>query len=103
MENWEVSEITLICRQAGHADQQATVACESVSWQPPADVPPAVGNNSEPGYLLARGIDVPRLADISWVPSLVRFNAKGYMEAREFRVTGWEADPGTRTLKLAIP
>jgi hypothetical protein len=103
MENWKVEEITLICREPGQPERQATLACESVLWSPPSDVPPARDQSTEAGYLLARGIDAKQLADISWAPTQVRFNARGYMEAREFRVSGWEADPDAGTLKLPIP
>ncbi|ARP87272.1 hypothetical protein [Bordetella genomosp. 9] len=103
MENWKVTQIELVQREIGQPDRQAALACESVSWQPPSDIPPSRDDGTESGYLIVRGIDVPRLADISWVPTHVRFNAEGYMEAREFAVTGWEADPGSRTLKLPIP
>jgi hypothetical protein len=33
----------------------------------------------------------------------VRFDAKGFLDTREFAVAGWEADPDARTLKLRIP
>lgn len=104
MEHWKTKEITLIARDhAGQAERQATVACESVAWQSPSDIPPSRDNGTAPGYLFAQGVDVAPLADFSWAPTHVRFHAEGYMEAREFAVTGFEADPDAHTLKLPIP
>lgn len=104
MENWKTNEITLIARdRAGQAERQATVPCVSVQWQPPSDIPPSRDNGTAPGYLVAHGVDAAPLADFSWAPTHVRFQAEGYMEAREFAVTGFEADPDAHTLKLPIP
>jgi hypothetical protein len=103
VEHWKTKQITLIAQEIGQAEHRAEVPCESVSWQPPGDIPPARGNRAEPGYLLVKGIEAARLADITWTPTHVRFSAEGYFEMREFAVTGWEADPDARTLKLPIP
>jgi hypothetical protein len=104
VEHWKTDEIVLISRgQPGRPERRAAVPCVSVSWQPASDIPPSRDNGTEPGYLLAQGVDVARLADISWEPTQVRFDAKGFLDTREFAVTGWEADPDARTLKLRIP
>jgi hypothetical protein len=103
MEHWKTSEITLIARDPGQAERRAEIACESVEWQSPSDIPPSRDDGTAPGYLLVSGVDAAPLADFSWAPTHVRFHAQGYMEAREFAVTGFEADPGARTLKLPIP
>jgi hypothetical protein len=103
VEHWKSTEIILVCHQAGRPEQRVAVPCESVSWQPPSDMPPSRDIGTEPGYLLVRGVDAAPLADISWAPTHVRFSVEGYVEAREFVVTGWEADPDARTLKLSIP
>lgn len=104
MEHWKTNEITLITRDhAGQPERHAAISCESVDWQSPSDIPPSRDDGTAPGYLLAHGVDLAALADVSWTPTHVRFTAQGYMEAREFAVTGFEADSEARTLKLPIP
>ncbi|CAM3499241.1 hypothetical protein BOSP111201_08860 [Bordetella sputigena] len=104
MEHWNTRAITFITRAyPGQPERHADVPCESVSWQSPSDIPPSRDDGTAPGYLLVSGVDVASLADFSWVPTHVRFHADGFMESREFAVTGFEADPDTRTLKLPIP
>ena len=103
METWNVKEITLIQRGIGHPAREARLPCATVSWHPPSDIPSAAPTSEDPGFLLASGIPVERLADIDWVPTDVRFNAEGYMEAREFQVRGWDADSRSGTVKFTIP
>lgn len=103
MELFKTNEITLIARDPGQAERRVDIPCESVAWQPPSDIPSSRDDGTTPGYLLVSGVDPAPLADFSWAPTHVRFQAQGYLEAREFAVTGFEADPGARTLKLPIP
>lgn len=103
METWNVREITLIARLPGRPDLQAALPCTRVSWQPASDMPPPHAKPSDAGYVLACGVAMKPLADVEWVPTHVSFHAEGYMESREFQVTGWDADPQSRTVKFAIP
>lgn len=103
VENWKTTQLTLILREADQPERTVEVPCASVAWQSPSDVPPSRDDGTAPGYLLASGVDIAPLSDFSWTPTHVRFQAEGYMEAREFAISGFEADPGARTLKLPIP
>ncbi|ARP80918.1 hypothetical protein CAL12_08740 [Bordetella genomosp. 8] len=104
MEKWNTRAITFISRtNPGQPERHADVPCVSVSWQSPSDIPPSRDDGTAPGCLLISGADVAALADFSWVPTHVRFHADGFMEAREFAITGFEADPDTHILKLPIP
>ena len=102
METWKVTEITLIQRGVNTVEE-ARLPCATVSWHPPADNPGAPPTSEDQGYLLAHGIPVNELADVGWTPTDVRFNAQGYMEAREFQVRGWEADSRSGVVKFVIP
>jgi hypothetical protein len=103
MENWKVTEITLLARSAELSDQAATLPCAMVSLQSSSDIPAAQENAAEQGYLLAYGVPVGQLADVAWTPTHLRFVAMGYLEPREFRVTGWDADPQAGTVRFAVP
>jgi len=105
MEIWKVSEITLQPRPApGQAAQQASLGCLTVAWTASNDHGADTEETARPGYLLTTGLDVAGLQALPWQPAMMRFEARGAMEPREFQVGDYVVeDAGQGIARFTIP
>ncbi len=109
LERWEVTAITLIAQYMGRREpDQLTVSCQSLS-RFDAEVKteyvtgiPQYSRVVTPAYILASGIDLTAIRNLTWTPQQLSFEDSDTGKQNEFHLIGIDIVSQSNTAKFFI-
>ncbi|VFR51234.1 hypothetical protein BRI6_3036 [plant metagenome] len=103
METWDVTHVDFLAEaDLDRPDAAVPIRCAQVQWRPASDVSGERAQQEALPLLVLLGADVGAVRALATPPALVRFDARGYLETREFPVEGLRIPPDGNSVELYL-
>lgn len=103
METWDVTHVDFLAEaDLDRPDAGVPIRCAQVQWHPASDVSGERAQQEALPRLILLGADIDAVHALTTPPALVRFDARGYLETREFPVKGLRILPDDNSVELYL-